>query len=91
MTVSFFFFLSDIQPVEQLAFFGAMSTPPDIPAPNVSMTCKIQSRKCTGQLSIMGINVASRLQQLLFYFLFEKGFMGKNAVGHNLSMLNVPI
>lgn len=38
----FYFFLAvfDIQPVEQLAFFGAMSTPPDIPAPNVSMTCK---------------------------------------------------
>lgn len=26
-----------IQPVEQLAFFGAMSTPPDVQAPNVSV------------------------------------------------------
>lgn len=31
------FFSPDIQPVEQHALFGAMSTPPDIPAPNVSM------------------------------------------------------
>lgn len=36
----YFSFFFDIQPVEQHAFFGAMSTPPDIPAPNVSMTCK---------------------------------------------------
>lgn len=31
-----FLFLFDIQPVEQLDFFGDMSTPPDIQAPNVS-------------------------------------------------------
>lgn len=33
----FYFFFFYIQPVDQLAFFGAMSTPPDIPAPNVSV------------------------------------------------------
>lgn len=34
---SYFIYFFDIQPVDQLAFFGAMSTPPDIPAPNVSV------------------------------------------------------
>lgn len=35
----FLFLFFYIQPVDQLAFFGAMSTPPDIPAPNVSVMC----------------------------------------------------
>lgn len=56
---SLFILLFDNQPVEQLDLFGAMSTPPDIQAPNVSVVpcCKMffasgtnSGRKCSMQV-----------------------------------------
>lgn len=61
---------SDIQPVEQLGFFGDMSTPPDIQAPNVSAIpqCKWHSPYVVVELNLFYLLT---LQIMCFFFFFS--------------------